>query len=176
MAKREALRDLQSRLADRLQAATTQAASAAWLAVRVGPLKALFPLTQSGEIFPLTTVAPVPYARPWFLGVVNLRGGLFGVVDLAGFVAGSAGQKRSEQSWADARLVTFNAELELNCALLVDALVGLRRPDAFASFEPAPAGSPAYFGHRFLDAEGGTWQEIDLRLLSETAEFLSIGA
>jgi twitching motility protein PilI len=30
-------------------------------------------------------VQPVPYAQPWFLGVANLRGGLYGVVT-GGFV------------------------------------------------------------------------------------------
>ena len=74
MANREALRELQTRLASRLQAARTEGVSVAWLAVRVGGRNLLFPLGQSGEIFPLSSLQVVPYARDWFRGVLNIRG------------------------------------------------------------------------------------------------------
>jgi len=176
MAKKEALRDLQSRLAERLQAARIEGVSAAWLAVRVGADNYLFPLAQSGEIFPLAAMASVPYARTWFLGVVNLRGGLFGVIDLARFIRGSDASTRTEQAWSQARLVTFSAELEVNGALLVDALIGLRRQDAFVRAVPSPEGSPDYFGQRLVDAQEVCWQEINLQLLAQNSEFLAIGA
>jgi len=54
--------------------------------------------------------------------------------------------------------------------------LGLRGTDAFASSSPADAGAPAYFGNQFLDAAGEQWQEIDLRILSQTPQFLSISA
>lgn len=176
MAKKEALRDLQTRLAGRLQSAKSEGASAAWLAVRVGQDNYLLPLTQSGEIFPPAAMAAVPYAKPWFIGVVNLRGGLYGVVDLAGFINPAASTSRTEQAWSQARLVTFNLELELNCALVVESVLGLRRQDAFVRVLAAPAGMPEFFGQLLVDAEGISWQEINLRALSQSAEFLSIGA
>lgn len=176
MAKKDALRELQSRLAERLQAARSEGVSAAWLAVRIGSGNYLLPLAQSGEIFSLTATASVPYARPWFLGVVNLRGGLYGVVDLARFMPGSEASTRTEQAWSQVRLVTFNAELDVNGALLVDALIGLRRQDAFVRVVPAPEGSPNYFGQRMVDAQEVFWQEINLQLLAQNPEFLTIGA
>lgn len=176
MAKKEALRDLQSRLAERLLAARSEGVSAAWLAVRIGPGNYLFPLAQSGEIFPLAAMASVPYAKAWFMGVVNLRGGLYGVIDLARFIRGSEASTRAEQAWSQARLVTFNAELEVNGALLVDALIGLRRQDAFVRVVPTPEGSPDYFGQRLVDAQEVAWQEINLQLLAQNPEFLAIGA
>ena len=51
MANREALRELQSRLAGRLQAARTEGVQASWLAVEAGGSRYLFPRAQSGEIF-----------------------------------------------------------------------------------------------------------------------------
>lgn len=175
MAKKEALIDLQHRLADRLKVALTEPVAPAWLAVLAGKVPCLFPLVQSGEIFPLTTVARVPYVRPWFAGVLNLRGSLFGVVDLAGFMGHDKPFVRSEQAWPETRLVTFNAGLEINCALLVDGLMGLRRQEAFSSVLSAPPASPPYWGNRFLDAQGQHWQEIDLRVLAQTPAFLKIG-
>jgi len=176
MANREALRELQSRLASRLQAARTQGVQAGWLAVEAAGSKYLFPLAQSGEIFPYTATQQVPYTQDWFLGVSNLRGGLFGVADLASFVSGRTPVQRSDAGRAEARLVALNALLDVNCALLVDRLAGLRNTDAFVSSSDAPEGSPAYFGSGYTDASGVYWQEINLQALSQQPQFLSISA
>jgi twitching motility protein PilI len=176
MANREALRELQNRLASRLQAARTEGVQAAWLAVEAAGARYLFPLTQSGEIFPFASAQPVPYTQPWFLGVANLRGGLYGVVDLAAFVGGRAPAIRSDATRAESRLVALNATLEVNCALLIDRLAGLRNLEAFASSSEPPEGSPDYFGSGYTDATGVFWQEINLQALSQQPQFLSISA
>ncbi len=176
MANREALRELQARLASRLLAARAEGVSASWLAVKAGAGNYLFPMAQSGEIFPLLQVQHVPYSRPWFMGVINLRGGLFGVVDLAGFLPDGSLSTRTEQSLSQASVITFNASLELNCALMVDALAGLRKPEAFAQRIDTPADCPAYFGNRLIDLNGVQWQEINLQALSQLPQFLSISA
>lgn len=176
MANREALRELQSRLAHRLQAARSEGVQASWLAVEAAGGKYLFPLAQSGEIFPFTATQAVPYTRSWFLGVANLRGGVYGVVDMASFVGGQAPAPRSEASRAESRLVALNAALEVNCALLIDKLAGLRNPDAFTSSSEPPAGSPGYFGSGYTDAAGAYWQEINLQALAQQPQFLSISA
>lgn len=176
MANREALRELQARLASRLQAARTEGTGVAWLAVRAGGHGYLFPLAQSGEIFPLKGLQAVPYALEWFRGVINIRGGLFGVVDLAAFIAKSGGPSRAEAIAPEPSVVTLNPQLEVNCAVQIDSLSGLRGAEAFSSFESAPEGSPAYYGNRFVDTSGATWQEINLRTLSQTPQFLEISA
>jgi twitching motility protein PilI len=175
MAKKEALRDLQNRLSERLRLAQTQTVSMAWLAVMIGPQPCLFPLAQSGEIFSLARAMSVPYTRPWFAGVVNLRGGLYGVLDLARFLDATLVRKADEQALARARLITLNVDLGVNCALIVDGLMGLRRPDAFKAEEPTAPGSPTYFGRRYLDEGGLAWQEINLLALSQNSEFLAVG-
>jgi twitching motility protein PilI len=176
MANREAIRELQARLASRLQVARTEGVSVAWLAVKAGGQNYLFPLGQSGEIYALTTVQVVPYAREWFRGVLNIRGGLFGVIEMAGFVADSGGPARSEPKSQEPSVVTLNTALDVNCALQVDTLMGLRGKDSFATSVPPTAGAPDYFGNRFIDPAGQSWQEINLRVLSLSPQFLSIGA
>ena len=182
MANREAIRELQARLASRLQAARDEGLSVSWLAVKSGGLNYLFPLAQSGEIFPITSLQPVPYARPWFRGVVNLRGGLYGVVDVARFVtgevagnAGLAGASAAPTA-TEAIVVSLNAALDVNCALMVDALAGLRSPEGFTAAQAPGADAPAYFGNRFTDAGGEHWQEINLQTLSQLPSFLNITA
>ncbi len=175
MANREALRDLQTRLASRLQAARTEGASvSSWLAVESAGSFYLLPLGQSGEIFPWGSVQAVPYTQSWFLGVANLRGGLVGVVDLAGLMGVEA--PRTEQALQEASLLAFNAALDVNAALLVDRLAGLRGTDAFVSSERPPENSPAFFGTTYIDSSGARWQELNLQILSQHPAFLSISA
>ncbi len=177
MANRDALRAFQSRLAGRLQAAKTSGVSASWLAVEAGDAKYLFPLGHAGEIFPWTPPLAVPYTEPWFLGVANLRGGLYGVVQLSSFASGTAiPLAASEVVRAQSRMVAFNELLEVNCALLVDRLVGLRGVEAFTAAEPPGTEAPAWLGHAYTDAAGERWQEVNLQALAQQPRFLSIGA
>jgi len=177
MASRDALRAFQSRLAGRLQAARTSNISASWLAVEAGESRYLFPLGHAGEIFPWVAPQPVPYTRPWFLGVANLRGGLFGVVELAGFAGGTMPARPAGDAWhSQSRLVALNEALDVNCALLIDRLVGLRGVDAFTESRTPEPGAPGWYGHSYIDAAGARWQEINLQTLSQQPEFLSIGA
>ena len=174
MANREALRELQSRLAERMQAAQREQRGQSWLAVECRHQGFLLPLEQAGEIFPAASLLPVPHTRPWFVGVANLRGGLHGVVDLADFLglpAPAAGEATREQ----ARLVAFGAALGLNCALLVDHLAGLRNSDQLQA-ATAPGERPDFAGPRWRDTGGRHWQTIDLAALARHEQFLSIVA
>jgi twitching motility protein PilI len=176
MANRAAIRELQTRLATRLQAARTEGVLVSWLAVRAGGHNYLFPLVQSGEIFPLGRLQKVPYCATWFSGVLNLRGGLFGVVDLAAFIADGQVPSRSEHELGEASVVTLHEALDVNCALMVDRLAGLRNTEAFNQASGPAAGAPGYFGNRYTEPDGTVWQEINLQTLSRLSSFLTIGA
>jgi twitching motility protein PilI len=171
MANKQALRDLQSRLAERLQAARTQARGQSWLAVESSGRGFLLPLREAGEIFALAPILPVPYSHRWFLGVANLRGHLHGVVDLAGFL----GIKTQDTGREQSRLVGFNQVLDINCVLMVDRLSGLRSDDEL-TLEPADTTQtrPSFAGGRLRDASGRLWQELRLAELVNDAAFLKI--
>jgi twitching motility protein PilI len=171
MANREALRQLQSRLAERMQAARHQAPEQSWLAVECSGHGFLLPLAQAGEIFPLVPLLPVPHTHGWFLGVANLRGNLHGVVDLAAFFGvGRSGDAPRDQ----ARMVAFNPSLEVNGALLVDRLSGLRSAGQLDADAASSAGMPAFVGACYRDGEGRRWQELNLPALASDEQFLRI--
>ena len=177
MSKKEALRDLQQRLAARLQEAQTGEAPASWLAVVASERGFLFPLAEAGEIFAVGAVTPVPHTADWFPGVANLRGQLHGVVNLARFVGLPARALPGEGSREQARLITLNASLGANSAVLVDQLAGLRRADQLTA-EPNEEGAtlPRFVGGRYRDAQGRVWQELKLSQLIQDEHFLRIGA
>ena len=175
MANKQALRDLQTRLAERMRQVKTETPGVSWLAVDCAGQGLLLSLRQAGEIFGMGPVLPVPHTQPWLTGVVNLRGGVFTVVDLARFLglrAADADAPRREQ----VRLVAFNAALGINGALLVDRLEGLRHAaDLLAEDEsPDNAPRPAFALTRWRDAAGRWWQEIDLAALARQPQFLAI--
>jgi twitching motility protein PilI len=174
MANRQALRELQDRLAQRLQAARAQGAAQSWLAIEAGAKQYLVPLSQAGEIFPYTNAQAVPYTQEWFLGVANLRGGLYGIVELAGYLSGAV-VARTELRRQESRLLAFNPALETNCALVIDRLLGLRNPQAFLSAEAVndPASPVA---QKLLDTQGGEWLELDLQRMSQDVRFLTVGS
>ena len=175
MANKQALRELQSRLAERLQAARTEAQGSSWLAVECGGRGFLLPLGDAGEIFALAPILPVPHSHRWFLGVANLRGRLHGVVDLAGFL-GIKTQGGLEAGREQSRLVGFNPSLEINCVLMVDRLAGLRSDDQLTRETDVGAARPALAGARMHDASGRLWQELNLTELAVDESFLRIVA
>jgi twitching motility protein PilI len=181
MANKEALKALQERLAQRLQDARQQAPVRSWLAVDIAGHGFLLPLDQAGEIFAPGALQAVPHSQPWFLGVANLRGQLHGVVDLASFLgmprAEAAGTPVPEGARDASRLVAFSGALQLNVALWVDRLLGLRNASAL-QLVPVPGGQPkpGFMGQCMRDEQGRNWYELNLAALSVDESFLKIDA
>lgn len=174
MSSKQALLDLQERLTTRMNRARSVEATAAWLAVEAGGDKLLLPLQQSGQISGLQSLQRVSYTQPWFLGVSNIRGQIFGVVDLAAFMTGKQTSVQKDMAKRDARLVAFNPELEINCALLVSRLQGLKSPEDFSGHTPVTDGARSYLCAEYVDREGVRWKELDLEQLATLDGFLRI--
>ena len=174
MANKQALRDLQTRLSERMKQVRTEQPGLSWLAVDCAGHGLLLALRQAGEIFKPGTLLPVPHTQDWLAGVVNLRGGVYTVVDLAVFLGLRVASQDAPSP--QARLVALNAGLEVNSALLVDRLEGLRhavdmqRVVESVDNAPHPAIAPA----RWQDDAGRVWQEIDLAELAALPQFLAI--
>ena len=182
MATKVSLRQFQQDLAQRLSSAKDAPASSARLGVQCGSAHWLIGLEDAGEIVPVPELTPVPLTKPWFLGVANIRGGLFSVVDFSAF----SGQESTARS-ADNRLVLVGARLGINAALLVSRMLGLRNP---REFQPVPANAADGFagtpwaGQVWHDGGSGSetrlrirsWRELKLEQLVEDQGFLNVGA
>ncbi len=179
MGNREALRELQTRLAQRLHADGADAHAATWLAFECMGQGFVVPLPAAGEIFPLCPLLAVPHTKPWFLGVANLRGQLHGVVDLAAFLGLRSAlepEQLREPQRSPARLLAFNASLGSHCAVLIDRLAGLRSANQLQKAPRPDAASPAFAPTPWQDADGRSWQELDLGTLARHEQYLAIAA
>lgn len=182
MAKRISLREFQENLVRRLTSAARGETSRAVLGVQVGrgdgtlhdPGYWLLQLADAGEIVPLPAITPVPLAQPWFVGVANIRGMLYSVVDFSAFLGGEPTPLN-----ASARLLLIGARHGSNSALLVRRTLGLKAPDSLSELE-APAASDApcsWLAGRCHDVAGEapiTWQWLDVARLLQHPEFLDI--
>jgi twitching motility protein PilI len=163
------LRDFSAQLAQRLSEAPEREVPQARLGVRVGSQSYLVEMTTVGEIVPLAQIARVPWTRPWFRGLANVRGRLVGVYDLPQLAG--AEPLSAEQGL---QLLVFGDSLKVNAALLITRAFGLRNAKSLDAL-PAAAETQPWEGGRFRDADGTTLTELDLARLAADERFASIG-
>lgn len=163
------LRDFSAQLARRLSEAPASGLPAARLGVRIGNRGYLVELTSIGEVVPASSIARVPWTRPWFRGLANVRGRLLGVYDLPRMIGDEP--LRDEQSL---QLLVLSDALKVNAALLITRAFGLRSAKDLDALPEADNGAP-WEGARFRDADGMALTELNLARLVADERFASIG-
>ncbi len=170
MAIKTSLRQFQQDLAQRLSSAKAQATAATSLGVQCGSAYWLIDLADAGEIVPVPDILPVPLTKPWFVGVANIRGSLYSVVDFSSFT-GSEPVTRAQEN----RLVLVGARFGINAAILVSRMLGLRNPRDFAPQTDAGTAGAPWAGALLRDADSRLWHEMKLQELVQDQDFLQVG-
>ncbi len=167
------LRAFQQELATRLAAKTAAQVEQSRLGIACAGTQWLIRLSDAGEVIAVPPMASVPLTKPWYLGIANIRGNLYGVVDFAGFL-GQALEPVAPGA-SQTRLVLFGPRVgELRAGLIVHRVLGLRNLAELSKSEPL-TGAPAWYGAQWTEAGGATWQEIDLARLAQDPAFLQVG-
>ena len=110
-------------------------------------------------------------------GVAQLRGDLYTVIDLAAFLGLRAPKVGNDPGALEGQLVMLAPALQVNAALRVDRLAGLRGEEQLVrEADPAEGvgARPAFAAGRWKDAQGVSWQEIDLGALAVDGAFLDV--
>ncbi len=163
MSKRLNLREFQQGVIDRLQAKDRADDQAATLGVEIAGQNWLVDMSDIGEVLAPPPLTPVPLTKPWFLGVANVRGILYGVSDMAAY------QQKGAASGTAANRVLLVAERHaFNAALLVDRVLGLRNARAWTQSEVDGQ-------VRYRDGQGNSWRKLDITGLLRHPDFLHIG-
>jgi twitching motility protein PilI len=167
------LRSFQDELATRLTARTAAQVESSRLGLASGGERWLVRLADAAEVIAVPPIAAVPLTQPWFLGLANIRGNLYTVVDFAGFLG--RGSFVPHGSFSQSRLILFGEHAgDLKAGVVVEGVLGLRN---LAELAPVPpdASARGWYGQRWADADGGAWQEIDLARLAVDPVFLNVG-
>ncbi len=163
------LREFSTQLAQRLKDAPGLPSEPTRLAVRAGGENFLVDMGAAGEIVPLPNVAPVPWTKPWYRGLANVRGRLVGVIDLLQLT----GREPLPADQAQ-QLLVFGEGLSLNAAILITRAFGIRNVKDLTALPPSTAVA-TWEKARYRDADGVAFIELDLRELARSPAFASIG-
>jgi twitching motility protein PilI len=167
------LRAFQKELATRLAAKTTAQVEQSRLGLACAGAQWLIRLADAGEVIAVPAMAAVPLTKPWFLGVANIRGNLYTVIDFGGFLGHPV--EPPAPGTNQVRLVLFGPRAgELRAGIVVQRVLGLRNLAELVEGEK-PNDLPQWYGARWTDREGGVWQEIDLARLAQDPGFLQAG-
>lgn len=170
-ARRTRLREFQTQLVERMQAAASGATSqTSQLGVMIGESRCLLKLSDAGEIVSVGNIIKVPLTQDWFLGLTNIRGSLISVIDLARF-RGLPPIPIDKES----RIVAFAPSLSFNCGLLVSRVMGLRNVADMTPQPVAEDGDSPWAPQKFLDRESQVWTELDLSFIVQDPKFLHVG-
>lgn len=170
-ARRTRLREFQTQLVERMQAAASGAATqTSQLGVMIGESRCLLKLNEAGEIVSVGSITRVPLTQDWFLGLTNIRGSLISVIDLARF-RGLPPIPVDKES----RIVAFAPTLSFNCGLLVSRVMGLRNVADMTMQAGAEGSDSPWASQKFLDRESQVWSELDLSLIVQDPQFLQVG-
>lgn len=163
MSKRHNLREFQQRVLDRLNDQSESAARVSMLGVEIAGRRCLVDMVDISEALPLPRLTRVPLTRTWFRGVMNVRGRLYGVVDMAAYRHGKPVSGDNSN-----RALLIAERHDLNAALLVDRVLGLR--DVRNWQHSAQGGRVEY-----QDGQGERWHRLDVVGLIGQPEFLQVG-
>ena len=161
------LREFQAELSRRIEAATARDSSGSRIGFTAGDRNWLASLDDIQEVIAPPPVTAAPGARRWFLGMVNVRGNLYGVSDMADFL----GYGRTPRS-ATNRLLVPHARLGINTALLIQNTRGLTHLD---QHQASPCENrPDWCRQTYRDADGVEWHDLDLARFFATPAFLQV--
>ena len=139
---------------------------------RVGKRRLISNFGEVVEIVPMPPVTPVPGAQPWLLGIGNLRGNLFPVVDLKQFLEGERTVLHEGQR------VLVVRQPGGNVAVTIDELFGQRSfvEEQKIAAAPLADGRYANFVERAYRLGDHEWGVFSLDRLARTPEFRQAAA
>lgn len=172
MPKRLDLREFQQDLINRMQVKSDAGDQIATLGVQIAGQNWLVDMHDICGVSPLPPLTVAPLSKPWFLGVVNVRGVLYGVSDMAAYQqkgkVASTGSGQASGTAAN-RILLVAEHYAFNAALLVDCILGLRNARNWMQSE-------ADGQIRYRDEQGNSWNKLDVAGLLGCPDFLQIGA
>ena len=139
---------------------------------RVGKRRLISNFGEVVEIVPMPPVTPVPGAQPWLLGIGNLRGNLFPVVDLKQFLEGERTVLHEGQR------VLVVRQPGGDVAVTIDELYGQRSfvEEQGIDADAVADGRYAHFVDRAYRMNDQDWGVFSLDRLARTPEFRQAAA
>lgn len=142
------------------------------LGVRLGGRQLVVPMAEVAEILTQVQLTRVPGAKPWVLGVANVRGTLLPIMDLRQHLGGGT-TLRGQQS-----RVLVVSHYGIECGLLVDGVLGMKHflEEEYQNDFPDDDGLYSLHARGSYRQAGERWGVLSLFSVLEKSEFMQVAA
>lgn len=164
------MKDYQLALTEQIKNATEET-TAAVLGVALGEARWLVHMTEVNEVLPVPKLTTVALTQPWFIGMANVRGNLYGITDLSLYLGGAATQINPKT-----RVFLSSTRYGVNSGLLVSNMLGIRSLSEFEPMDHNDGSMPEHVGSAGIckDKAGRIWHVLNLQALLQEDDFLRI--
>ena len=163
------IEEYQHTLTEQIQSAGKGDTSSTVLGVAVGEDRYLIPMTEVSEVIQIPKLAHVPLTQPWFLGLANVRGNLYGITDLGVYLGGNPMPFNLKS-----RILLVSPSNKVYGAFVVNSMLGIRNLSEFTSVKSAKRKLSKGIALQYKDTEGRLWRELSLFELIRDEKFLQI--
>lgn len=152
----------------------TEAAGWRGIGFRLGARRLVAPMSDIQEVLGLPPLSRVPGAKPWLLGIANVRGQLLPVMDLRLFLGGEGTRIRRSS-----RVLQVFRD-DVMAGFLVDEVFGLKTFSGDPG-EAVPAIAEAWLapcltGGFREGGDGGDWSVFSVQSVIDRPEFMQAAA
>ena len=143
--------------------------SATVLGLLIGDDRYLVHMKEINEVIQVPEIAHVPLTHPWFLGIINVHGNLYGITDLGVYLSG-----KQEPFGLKSRILLVSSSYKINSGFIVPNLLGIRNLSEFELDQTSGTELRNGVTHIYRDKESRPWYELDLLTLTREKNFLQI--
>ena len=137
---------------------------------RVRDINLVVPTSEVTEIMQYPNLTRVPSTQQWVKGIANIRGTLLPIMDLGGFIDGTATKLQKKTR------VLMITQGSLTCGLVVDEVLGLRHFFEEEKSDELPKAShnlKSYLAGAYKQADS-QWGIFSMRNLAKNPQFLEV--
>ncbi len=163
------IEEYQHTLTEQIQGAGKSETSSTVLGVAVGEDRYLIPMTEVSEVIQIPKLAHVPLTQPWFLGLANVRGNLYGITDLGVYLGGNSTSLNLKS-----RILLAAPGNKMFGGFIVNSMLGIRNLSEFTPVKLTKKKLLKGVTADYKDTEGRLWRELSLYELIRDEKFLQI--
>lgn len=138
------------------------------LGVAAGETRYLIPMSEVSEVIDMSKVVAVPLTQSWFLGLINVRGNLYGVTDLGAYLGDGAALLNLRS-----RILLTSFDKKLSGSFVVDSMLGIRELSEFTLLEENKKMKET-MRKQYKDTEERIWEVLSLFALMHEEKFMQI--
>jgi twitching motility protein PilI len=163
------IKEYQRSLSEQLNNANQTTSAATVLGIALGEDRCLIHMHEVSEVIQTPKITPVSLTQPWFIGMTNVRGNLYGITDLGVFLGGSPTPFNFKS-----RILLVSTNYKINSGFLVNSMLGIRDLSDFKRTENTQEAQDTDTSRYYMDKEQRQWRELSLHELIHNEKFFQI--